>query len=270
VVDAPDRGESTMTGGTFSLISAQAAPTQSVIGPAAAALIVIVVGAFAHRRMTGPPRMPVVARPTGRNSRLISPRARRAVSIVGAVTALWIVGPLPFTVAISLVLLLRRLRPIRAGRRRRAAIERALPDAMDQLVSSVRAGLTPFQAVCDLAGSTDPAIGDAFAEVVRRTERGQPFADALAALPQRLGAQAGGLADVIATSDRHGLPLGPVLDQLTTEIRATRRRLDQADARKLPVRLSFPLVTCTLPSFVLLAIAPAVIAALSSLGASAW
>jgi tight adherence protein C len=269
VVDAPDRGESTVTGGTFSLISAQAAATRSVIGPAAAAFVVIVVGAFAHGRMTGAPRMPVVARP-GRNSSLISPRTRRTVSVVGAVTVLWIVGPLPFTVAISLVLLLRRLRPIRAGRRRRAAIERALPDAMDQLVSSVRAGLTPFQAVCDLARSTDPAIGDAFAEVVRRTERGQPFADALAALPQRLGAQAVGLADVIATSDRHGLPLGPVLDQLTTEIRATRRRLDQADARKLPVRLSFPLVTCTLPSFVLLAIAPAVIAALSSLGASAW
>jgi hypothetical protein len=30
------------------------------------------------------------------------------------------------------------------------------------------------------------------------------------------------------------------------------------------------LVVCTLPSFVLLAIAPAVIAALSSLGSSAW
>jgi tight adherence protein C len=258
-----------MTGGTFSLISAQATATQPVIGPTAAALVMIVVGAFAHGRTTGPPRIPV-PQATRPHSNLTSTTARRTLSIIGAATALWIVGPLPFIVGISLVLLLRRLRPIRAGRRRRAAIERALPDAMDQLVSSVRAGLTPFQAVCDLAGSTDPSIGDAFGEVVRRTERGQPFADALAALPQRLGAQAGGLADVIATSDRHGLPLGPVLDQLTNEIRATRRRLDQADARKLPVRLSFPLVTCTLPSFVLLAIAPAVIAALSSLGASAW
>ncbi|MGE5209678.1 MAG: hypothetical protein ACM3MM_00345, partial [Acidobacteriota bacterium] len=75
-----------MTGGTFSLISAQVAPTQSVIGPAAAALVMIVVGACAHRRMTGPPRMPVVARATGHNSSLASPMARRAVSIVGAVT----------------------------------------------------------------------------------------------------------------------------------------------------------------------------------------
>ena len=36
-------------------------------------------------------------------------------------------------------------------------------------------------------------------------------------------------------------------------------------ARRLPVRLSFPLVVCTLPSFVLLAIAPAVLGALSTL-----
>jgi tight adherence protein C len=62
-----------------------------------------------------------------------------------------------------------------------------------------------------------------------------------------------------------------VLDQLTIEAREARRRLEQAEARRLPVRLSFPLVLCTLPSFVLLAIVPAVIAALSSLGTTtAW
>ncbi len=191
-------------------------------------------------------------------------------AVLGAAVAVWVIGPLAAGIVAVATLMIRRVRPIRAERRRRADIERGLPDAMDRLVLGVRAGLTPFQAVGELAGSDDTAIGDAFGEVVRRTERGQPFADALDALPQRLGKQAGGLADVIATSDRHGLPLGPVLDQLTTEARTTRRRLDQADARKLPVRLSFPLVVCTLPSFVLLAIAPAVIAALSSLGANAW
>ncbi len=242
----------------------------SVLGPAAAGLAVITVGSFTRNRMTIPMRAPFAGRPDRPVRAVASPTARRGASVAGAAVVAWALGTVPFAVAATTVWLLRRLRPIRAERRRRAAIERALPDAMDHLVSSVRAGLTPFQAVCDLAGSGEISIGDAFAEVVRRTERGQPFADALGALPERLGTQAGGLADLIATSDRHGLPLGPVLDQLTGEIRATRRRLDQAEARKLPVRLSFPLVTCTLPSFVLLAIAPAVIAALSSLGASAW
>ena len=64
--------------------------------------------------------------------------------------------------------------------------------------------------------------------------------------------------------------MADVLTQLSVETRATRRRLDEAAARALPVKLSFPLVVCTLPSFVLLAIAPAVLAALSSLGNNAW
>jgi tight adherence protein C len=264
VVDAPDRRDPVVIGAVISAI-----PAQSVVAPAAAALVAVVIGSFARSRVTGATRAPVGALPKGPSGHS-SPATRRTASIIGAVTVAWVVGPLAVAIAIAGVLLRRQLDPIRAERRRRAAIERALPDAMDQLVSSVRAGLTPFQAVCDLAGSGEPSIGDAFGEVVRRTERGQPFADALGALPQHLGTQAGGLADVIATSDRHGLPLGPVLDQLTAETRAARRRLDQADARKLPVRLAFPLVTCTLPSFVLLAIAPAVIAALSSLGARPW
>ena len=250
----------------------EAVVSPAVSGPACAIVAVVTMGITAR---------PLVARPTlaepsvpadaeqGARTRLPG-RVRRALTIAAALSIAVVAGPMALGVATLAVVLVRSLRPIRAARRRRSAIERALPDAMDRLVLSVRAGLTPFQAVCDLATSVGPPIGDAFAEVVRRTERGQPFADGLAALPDHLGPLAGGLADVIATSDRHGLPLGPVLDQLTAEVRATRRRLDQADARKLPVRLSFPLVACTLPSFVLLAIAPAVIAALSSLGGSAW
>ena len=252
----------------------------SSIGPPTAAIGavtigVITIGMVARPRLTRPARKPVGNTPQARSATAPDGplRSRTSWLTVGAaaiLVSLFVVGVVITVFAVSVALLVRRLAPIRDARRQRAAIERALPDAMDLLVLGVRAGLTPFQAVCDLATSDVRAIGDAFGEVVRRTERGQPFADALSALPERLGVRAGGLTDVIATSDRHGLPLGPVLDQLTAEVRATRRRLDQADARKLPVRLSFPLVVCTLPSFVLLAIAPAVIAALSSLGGNAW
>lgn len=235
---------------------------------------IVTIGTVSRPRVTRPARKPVGTTPPARSAtvtdRAVRSRACRfALGAVAIGVALFVADVVVvFTVVTTL--LVRQVAPIREARRQRAAIERALPDAMDLLVLSVRAGLTPYQAVCDLATCGVQAIGDAFGEVVRRTERGQPFADALNALPDRLGIQASGLADVIATSDRHGLPLGPVLDQLTAEVRATRRRLDQADARKLPVRLSFPLVVCTLPSFVLLAIAPAVIAALSSLGGTAW
>jgi len=242
-----------------------------VLGPAAAALVIAMIGATARARVTHPARQATDhAKVSARSGTLRSNRIRGALIVAAALTVAIVAGALVAGVAVAVTVLVHHLEPIRATRRRQALIDRALPEAMELLVLSVRAGLTPFQAVGDLATFDEPAVGDAFAEVVRRTERGQPFADALTALPDRLGTRAGGLADVIATSDRHGLPIGPVLDQLAAEIRSSRRRLDQADARKLPVRLAFPLVVCTLPSFVLLAIAPAVIAALSSLGGTAW
>jgi tight adherence protein C len=240
------------------------------VGPLATALTVMVIAAVARPNTSRSRHEFASGRPaTSTQVRRRRPRVPIGIAVVGSALGVHMVGPLVIVIAAGAALLVRTLGPIRADRRRRAEIERAFPDAVDLLVLSVRAGLTPFQAVCELAGSDD-AVGTAFAEVVRRTERGQPFADALAALPERLGDAAGPVADTIATSERHGLALGPALDQLTAETRSTRRRLDQADARKLPVRLSFPLVTCTLPSFVLLAIAPAVIAALSSLGGPAW
>jgi len=201
----------------------------------------------------------------GRSARRTTIAAGVAVATIGVAA-----GPAVAILLVTAAVALRRLRPIRDRRRRRSRIERELPTAMDLLVLSVRAGLSPQLAVDELATAVDGPVGEGFGEVIRRTQRGQPFADALAALPQLLGPRAGGLADVIAASERHGLPLGPTLDQLALEAGAARQRLDQADARRLPVRLSFPLVVCTLPSFVLLAIAPAMIAALSSLGGSAW
>jgi Flp pilus assembly protein TadB len=164
----------------------------------------------------------------------------------------------------------RRSGGVLERRRRRREVERAWPDAIELLVHALEAGLTPRQAVVHLTSCAPLPVRAGFVAVVHRTERGQPFADARRALPEQLGPATASVADVIATSERYGLPLAPVLDQLARDARDARRRLDQAAARTLPVRLSFPLVVCTLPSFVLLAIAPAVIAALSSLGGVAW
>ncbi len=225
------------------------------------ALRSVVVGPRRTVRWPAPPP----GGPTRRRSRIAT-----LIGALAVVIAFAVVAPIPAAIAVGSIVIVCRTRPIRAARRQRSDIERALPDALDLLVLGIRAGLTPQQAIAELAVHAPESVRGAFASTVHRTERGQSFADALTALPETLGPGVIGLADVIATSDRYGLPLGPVLDQLTTEARDARRRLDQADARKLPVRLSFPLVVCTLPSFVLLAIAPAVIAALSSLGGAAW
>ena len=80
-----------------------------------------------------------------------------------------------------------------------------------------------------------------------------------------LGPVAQPLIDSLSAADRYGLPLAPVLERLSFEARQQRRRDIEASARELPVRLAMPLVLCTLPSFVLLAIVPLLLGALSSL-----
>ena len=140
-----------------------------------------------------------------------------------------------------------------------------MPDAVELLVLCIRAGCSPTQAVRELVARAPPPLRPAFAAVDLSLHRGRSLADALGSLGDHAGPVGRDVARAIATADRDGLPLAPVLDRLAADARTARRRLGEAAARRLPVRLTFPLVTCTLPSFVLLAIAPAVLGALSTL-----
>jgi tight adherence protein C len=147
----------------------------------------------------------------------------------------------------------------------RRSIELALPDAIDLLVLAIRAGLLPSAALREVHRYFDPATRAAATEVLRRFDAGTRFAEALPALGEQLGPTVAPLVDGFAAADRDGLPLGPVLERLAADARAQRRRTLEAAARQLPVRLAMPLVLCTLPAFVLMAVAPLLLAALSSL-----
>ena len=205
-----------------------------------------------------------------RSSRLPGGAALVIAATTGATLSIALLGPLP-TAALAVALWgRRRVATVLASRRQHRLRERDLPDAIELLVLTVQAGLTPRQATHDLASIAPPSLRPAFASVCHRLDRGESLADALDALRHDLGTSADPLIDALAGAERHGLPLAPVLERLAVEARATRRRLGEAAARRLPVVLSFPLVACTLPSFVLLAIAPSVLAALSSLGDSTW
>ena len=153
----------------------------------------------------------------------------------------------------------------RDRRRRLVAINIAFPDFVDLLVLTIRAGCTPVQAFRALAGAAPAPVRGAVVAVTTRVDEGDRFADAITALTQLLGAVAQPLSDALALADRHGTPLAPTLDRLADESRAQRRRNAELAARQLPVRLSFPLVGCTLPSFVLLTIVPLMAGTLSSL-----
>ena len=158
----------------------------------------------------------------------------------------------------------RRLSRSRS-RRRSAAAAAAYPHAVELLILAIRCGYLPRQAMAAVADRVDPTISAAFQRVVDKSERSTRFADALITLVDDIGPSATPLVDTLSAADRYGLALGPTLDRLAADARDQQWRDAEARVRQLPVRLAAPMVLCTLPSFVFLAIAPLLIGALSSL-----
>jgi len=200
---------------------------------------------------------------------MMTSRTRRRLLIaLGIAASVVILGPSLSVVFAVVAVSWPRARRIIERRRRQAAIDASLPDAIEMLILVVRAGLTPHQAVSMLTELAPAPVRPAFVEVDRRRSRGASLADALGALPDVLGPAAGIVADTLAMAERYGTPITDALEQLSLDVRERRARQSEADARKLPIRMSFPLVVCTLPAFVLIAIVPAVLGALASLDGS--
>lgn len=70
----------------------------------------------------------------------------------------------------------------------------------------------------------------------------------------------------IAVTSVAGAPLGSGLGALASRLRRDRHASAVEDARRLPVRLLVPLTLLVLPGFVVIAVGPAVVDAISRLG----
>lgn len=257
-------------------MSERVAPVISAAPAIAASLAISMVLLLGYVGRVRPPRrVPLPA--TAPKAPVPSDRAARArrqgcmtLVVAGlAPAAVLVLGPLPTALAATSAATLVWRRRRRMDLARRQAVDAAMPAAIELLVLCIHAGCSPTQAVVEVAARAPPALAPVFGAVQLQLHRGRSLADALGALADGGGQVGRDTAAAIAAADRDGLPLAPVLDRLAADARVARRRLGEAAARQLPVRLTFPLVTCTLPSFVLLAIAPAVLGALSTLRANA-
>ncbi len=229
--------------------------------------VVVALGTIARAPARTPrPAVTALARASGEARRRLPLPERRLVLALLAVGGVLTLGLVPVAALIVALLAAPRARRLVEQRATKRSIEAALPAAIEMLILVVQAGLTPHQAIHVLAERAPIPVRPGFAGVRHRVERGAALADGLQALPATLGPGATALADTLAMAERHGTPIARTLEQLALDVRERRRRHAEAEARKLPIRMAFPLVTCTLPAFVLVAIVPAVLAALKSLG----
>jgi tight adherence protein C len=157
---------------------------------------------------------------------------------------------------------------LRARRRTRAAaaaVHRSLPEVIDLLSLAVGAGLTVPLAIEAVGQRHDGPVGAELARAAREVGRGRRCADALDDVAVRLGPDARPVIGALVASERYGAPLGEALVRLAADGRADQRRRAEEQARRVPVRLLFPLVLCVLPAFALLTVAPLLAGALGSL-----
>jgi tight adherence protein C len=154
-----------------------------------------------------------------------------------------------------------RLSPLRRGLTAGVPAE-AIALAADLLAVAVAAGLTPYLALQVAGRFATGAAGSRLEAVLRAAEGGERLADALDAESARTPDLAPLLA-VLANSERSGVPAGSSLTRLAVSVRAQARRRAMARARTVPVRLLFPLVFLVLPAFLVLTVAPVVLAGLN-------
>lgn len=211
--------------------------------------------------LAGPARRWTPSRPRGRPS---LSRHRRPALLLAAVAVGLVLPWLPPLAALGWWAR-RRVRAQRATTARVAAVRLALPDAVDLLVLASTAGLSLPMALPRVAEHAATPVGPALRAAEEAAAAGALRADALRHHLTPLGERARALADVLVDHLRYGVPLLPALERTGLELRLDRRRAAEQEARRVPVRLLAPLVTCVLPAFALLTVIPLLAASLEAL-----
>ena len=143
-------------------------------------------------------------------------------------------------------------------RGRHRELWRQLPEAADLLALRLSAGLPVAAAVATVSGAHDGPVGAALTRIDRRHREGQRFAQAVSAVLVEVSADLRPLLTTIGAAHVDGGPVVESLRRLAADHREQRRRHGEAEARRVPVMLLFPLVCCILPAFVLIALVPLV------------
>lgn len=159
-------------------------------------------------------------------------------------------------------------RPVVAGRR--PALRRALPGgtspaaqlpfALDVWAAVLAAGEPMMRAIGAAAACCDGELATRLTQVREGMAAGLTSAQAWAV--GLAGSDAAGLslaAQACQRSERDGTPLAPVLRRLASEERSAAASRGLKAARRAGVLAVLPLGLCTLPAYVLLSVAPAVI-----------
>lgn len=148
----------------------------------------------------------------------------------------------------------------REARRRHRRLLVSLPDALDLLAIGSAAGRNPAAGFAEIARNGSGPLADELRAVVAELDCGQPLAEALAALRQRVpGSEVATLCASIERSRRLGSPLADQLRRQAGALRRDQRRALEEHAARAAPKIQLVVALILVPS-VLLMIAAALIA----------
>jgi tight adherence protein C len=152
-----------------------------------------------------------------------------------------------------------------------ARIQRALPAALDLMVLSVEAGQSLDVALAETSRELRqvyPDLASEFAQVHLEMRAGRHRSEVLLDLGRRTGSpELKKLAMVLIDSDRFGTSLAPALRTHAKFLRTRRRQAAQEAARKLSVKLIFPVFFLIMPAVFVVTLGPAVLSFLEAMQA---
>lgn len=144
--------------------------------------------------------------------------------------------------------------------KRRAEIERELPEVFDLLSVSVEAGLAFDGALRKVVSNTEGPVREEFSRVLADMQVGIPRVQALLALAERTHSdQLRRFAGLVAQSDRTGAGISNALRIQARDIKDYRANRAKEKAASIPIKIIFPMVIFIFPAVFIVILGPAVV-----------
>lgn len=153
--------------------------------------------------------------------------------------------------------------------RRKKAIFRAMPDALDLLTICVGAGLGFDAAMSRVSERWQNDLALEFGRVLQEVRLGKLRRDALREMAERLDVpEMTSFVAAVIQSEQLGVSMSKVLRVQSDQMRVRRRQMAEEEAQRAPIKIIFPIGLLIFPSLFIILLGPAIMILMrSQLGA---
>jgi tight adherence protein C len=153
---------------------------------------------------------------------------------------------------------------------RQKLILRMIPDTLDLLTISVRAGLGFDAALAKVVEKLPGPLTDEFRRALAEVRVGKARRDALRDMIPRTNVQPlSNFIGAIIQAETLGVSISKVLQVQSEQLRIERRQRAEEQAAQAPIKMLFPLVGCIFPSLFIVILGPAFISIIQTMSSGA-